>query len=436
MRFGSGVGIIAGDTDLEVTLVRVRPRGAKLRATLRIENFRTRPAAEWGAEYAAFLKSHGSAYLPALVVLGRSEVIVRHIALPGVTDADAAAAIGFQLDGLHPFAESEVVHDYRRVGSSDVFTVAIAERARIDFYTALFAEAGIKLAGFTFSGGAVFSSLRLYGNSREGAVVAVTGLHAGGAERVEVYGESPSYPLFSACFDEPVERAAALATAEMRLPAETPVEDLADVLPQWRAAPENFDFSDAGRSRAAAGWAAGLAAACPRLGTPVNLLPLEFRTASSRLMYVPSIVLGVVLIALGVALAGESYWLERGYRARLNAEIGKLTPVAQRIETLDKRLAQETLQIDQLARFRRHTRAHLDIVLELTETLPPPAFLTSVQIDAKAVNIAGESDHADELLKKLDASPHFDGSQFTMPLARGSVGEVFRIHTVREGGAR
>ena len=41
-------------------------------------------AAEWGAEYARFLKASGAERLSATVLLPRREVIVRQLALPGV----------------------------------------------------------------------------------------------------------------------------------------------------------------------------------------------------------------------------------------------------------------------------------------------------------------------------------------------------------------
>jgi len=59
LAFGSGVGIEIGATDLEVAAVRVRPTGIRVLGRVTIRNFAGRPAAEWGAEYARFLKSLG-----------------------------------------------------------------------------------------------------------------------------------------------------------------------------------------------------------------------------------------------------------------------------------------------------------------------------------------------------------------------------------------
>ena len=59
LAFGSGVGIEIGASDLEVAVTRVRPAGIRVLGRLTLENYAQRPAAEWGAEYARFLKASG-----------------------------------------------------------------------------------------------------------------------------------------------------------------------------------------------------------------------------------------------------------------------------------------------------------------------------------------------------------------------------------------
>lgn len=432
-RFGTGAGLVVGAEALTVYLVRVRPGGARLLDTLTLAGFRERPAAEWGAEYAALLQKHSLAHLSALVVLPRNEVIVRLVHLPGVADQDAAAAIRFQLDTLHPFSEDEVVYDFQRAGAGSAFVVAICERRILDSYTALFAEAGLKTAGFTFSGGAVYPALRLFGPPPADGLLAIHGLMAGAEAPFELYGESASYPLFSAELDAPLPRAGTLAAAELRLPAEVEPRDLADVLPVCQSAPDHFDFSDAGRSRAALPWAAGLAAACPSLSAPINLLPQEQRSVSSRAAYIPTALLLVVLLLVSGALLARNQVMDRDYDAKLQAEINRLEPVALKVGALDRRIADHSERIRDLDAYRQRTKESLDIVLELTKMLPPPAWIQSLQIDPNAVVIQGEAEQADGLLKKLDASPHFSGSEFSAPISRTPAGEVYRIHTNRKG---
>ena len=60
LAWGSGAGIEIGADQLKVSLAKVRPSAVTEPATLVIENFRERPAAEWGREYNDFLRKNGA----------------------------------------------------------------------------------------------------------------------------------------------------------------------------------------------------------------------------------------------------------------------------------------------------------------------------------------------------------------------------------------
>src|SRR5258708_15921072 len=123
MAFGTGVGIEIGGEDLNVTVARVRPGGVRILGTLTIKGFRSQPAAEWGATYTSFLKKLRSGYVAATVMLPREDVIVRQVSLPGVADRDVPAALNFQIDSLHPFAEEEAVHHWARFAKTPAILV-------------------------------------------------------------------------------------------------------------------------------------------------------------------------------------------------------------------------------------------------------------------------------------------------------------------------
>ena len=107
-QFGSGVGIEIAPTSLEVAAVRVRPNKVKVLGRLTIADFASRPAAEWGQDYARFLSGMGLGHVSATVLLPRRDVIVRHLSLAGVSGKDVEGAIRFQIDSLHPYGEDEI----------------------------------------------------------------------------------------------------------------------------------------------------------------------------------------------------------------------------------------------------------------------------------------------------------------------------------------
>ncbi len=430
LAVGTGIGIEISDRDLYVSIVRVRPAGTDLLGVSIIERFAERPAAEWGSEYADFLKEHGAGHLAATVLLPRNEVIVRHLAMPGVSDRDLPQAIAYQIDGLHPYREEEAAFDYARLDGGPDILIGITRREVVDRYSALFAEAGIRVARFTFSAAVMYGAVRLYSAPPEGFLA----IERRGAE-LEAYGESPARPLFSATFEVPsepfAERARAMALAELRLPAETETAAIQTVLPQPRTMPQGLDFSTA-----AMPYATALAAACPRLGVALNLLPAASRAASSRLMYVPTIVLGALLVLSAGALAAYSAYVDRSYLNALRSEITRMEPEARKPMQMDHAIETARRRTALLDNFRRRTRADLDALNELTRVVAPPAWASGVEINRDSIRMYGEAPQAPPLLRVIDQSPLFEGSEFTMPLAKVQGGETFGIRARREGALK
>ncbi len=426
LAIGTGVGLEIGREDLYVTVARVRPSGIKVLGALTIHRFREQPAAEWGEVYSNFLRKMGHGHLAAKVLLPRDEVIVRQVQLPGVADKDMAAALRFQIDSLHPFSEEEAVYDFARVGKSATAVVGITRRSIVIDFTDLFAEAGIKVSAFTFSAASLYSALRLLSTPPAEGFLALGEDSTG----LEAYGESPSRPLFSVRLDGPIQRARALALSELRLPADTEPVSLQDVLPKPVAAPEDYSVA-----ASALHYATAAASACAWRGLNVNLLPPEMREASSRLLYVPTVVLGVLVLLMATALLGYSGYEDRRYLASLQGEIARVQPAAQRSAILDRQIAITRNRAETLDNFRRRLKDDMTALNELSNIVAPPAWINSLQLARESLSISGEADRAEALLKLLDGSRQFRRSEFTLPIVRGAGGESFSIHSVREGVA-
>ena len=457
LAFGSGVGIrIAGPRgaeSLQICAVRVRPGGARVRGGFTIEDFPHQPAGVWGTDYAAFLKKLGLRHVAAAVLLPRHDVIVRPLALPGVSARDLDSAVGFQLEGLHPYNEDDVYYSWSRLPGTSTVLVAVARREAVERYAARFAEAGIKVGAFTCPAAAVYSALRVFGATPPAQILAseageaagqaageAVGQVAGDAEgqaasdaqgqaqgqaegqaegegSVEMYGESPARPIFSAHFELPPARAASLAAAEMRIDSSHEPQPLSALLGAQPALP----------------FAAALTSACPRLSLPLNLLPLAQRESNSPLRFVPSAALGAIALLLAGALAAFPSFERRRFLSDLNAQIAQLTPRAARSGQIDKEIQTLRRRTELLEALRRHTKSDMDVLAELTRIVPPPTWLNLTEISARQVVVGGEAAEAESLLHVLDASPLFEASEFQAPPIRVATGWVFRIRTNREG---
>jgi hypothetical protein len=444
LRFGPGVGIAVTSQGLDIVVARAWPTGVALKGFLHTEDHLKRPVADWSGDVSRFLALHGAQNVPAVVELPRERVIARTIALPGVSDEDAAQALAYQLDTLHPWGDDEVVWDWRRVGRSSSFSLVIAERTLVERYVALFAEAGIRVAGMTAPGSALYLAARLGAVPPPASFIAVRGLRATPAQpapaepipagsSVEVYAESAARPFYDAQFPMTAGSAVALVVAETRQDEESAeAVDWIDILPAWTSSPDETDLSDAGRSRMAPAWAAAVVSACSHLGLPLNLLPVEMRSQASRVALVPGFVLGGLLLCLCGALLGEDAWLDSAYLKTLSQQIKRYDPLARRVDVLDRHIADSANRIKALDDFQRQTGGDLEILLELTKKIPPPASLDTIAISPTDVQIAGGISQAEGLLKTLDESPLFEGSEFTTQMSRRDDKEYFRIRTRRE----
>lgn len=430
LAVGTGIAIEIDGNALNVLVTRVRPRGASILAAHRIENLHERPAGEWGDEYRAFLRKYRLQRQAALVLLPRRDVIVRTVHLPGIADKQLPAAMPYQLEGLHPYAEEEAHPAWTRLGNSPAILTGIARWDLVEHWSTLFAEAGIPLAGFTFSAACIYSALRFH---RVPPAEGLLAIHGAGS-MVEAYGESPSQPVFSTLLDVAEDRALPLAAGQLRLPPESEALPLSQLLPAPLRGPEGFDAN-----ANAVLYAASLAAACPHLAIEANLLPVERRTTTSRLQYVPTAALaGLLLIAGGILVAQQPHE-DRKYLELVNAEIAKAERAAARVHELDKATVIARSRIDLLDSFRRRSIEDADALRELTSILAPPAWAQSVVLTRTQVTINGESEQAAPLLKAIDASPLFRNSEFAQSMGRtGSEGgaESFSIRTQREADAR
>jgi len=419
LAFGHGVGIEVvgphGGESLRVTAVRVHPGGARVVGMLSFDDAMHHAAGVWGTEYAAFVRKYGCAHVAATVLLPRRDVMVRHVALPGVADKDLPAAIEFQLDGLHPYREEDVATSWARIPGTSSVLVAITRRAVIERFTTLFAEAGIPVGAFTCSAAAIHSALRMF---REAPPSSGLLAYEPAESGVEIYGESASRPVFSATFDVPLERAAPMAASELRLDADTAPHGLDTLLHASPALP----------------YAAALASACPLMALPLNLLPSELRPSGARWLWIPSAALGAAVLLLAVALGLFPRYDTARYLASLNVEISRVAPVAAGSGALDRQIETARRNTAQLDAMRARTKSDMDVLAEMTRILPPPAWLNLLEITRTQVTLAGETQQAAPLLQAIDASPLFQGSEFVMPPARVNNAEAFRIRTNREPG--
>lgn len=412
--FGTGFGIAVGRNRLDLEVVRLRPSGPSTRAEGCISGFRSRPAAEWGAEIGQFLHRAGGTRLAATVLLPRDEVILRTLSMPGVPDQDVSGAVAIQADALHPYGDEPVLWDWFRCGKGTVM-VGLVRRSVLEGYETLFSEAGVPLAAVTFAAAVIHPARRAWG----GTMQPVLCFQPGENDRTDIYGESEGREVYSVGMPGGVDRALAVSRAELRLTADWPAIPLAEAL--------------GATGQSAEAWAAAVAGGLRR-GRVANLLPLERRATHNRIQYVLPAVLVVALAAAVIFLLGVLPALhEKQYRDELDAAALRLEPMARQAQAAELATRAVRAKIMALDTFRRRPHDDLEVLNELTRLLQPPVWTGSIEISPDSVAITGEAEQAAPLLKILDSSPLFQNSEFSGSVSRLKEGEQFRIRTMRRG---
>ena len=455
-RLGSGLGIEIRGEDLRVVAVKSRTGGVTVLGSTTIERFSERPAPEWGRELAVFLRQTGMSHAAATVCLPRRDVIVRQIQLPPMPEKERPSAVRYQLDGLHPFAEDEIYWASATLGKAvkqggpTPIVVVIAERERVDSYANLFDEAGIPVSAFTVSAAALYAALRVRWDSppRPILIAEIEG------ESMEIYGESEGRPLLSAEMNlrsiDPV-RALELAAADLRLEAGQSAAlvitgDLADEPPpelrnlEWKSVAEIFPspfgaLSDFDSRRDLTALAATLENACPRLGWRANLLPEARRKSDSRWRYAPTAAVAAMLALLAAGFALRPVLQDSAYASALEQRIAQLEAVAAETEAAHDEAERVRRKLEILRGLSVRTQTDLRILSEVSEKLPPTAWLTSIEIDDSGARLVGEADAAAPLLETLNQSSVLDEAAFSASLRKIETGESFQIAAKRRAVA-
>jgi Tfp pilus assembly protein PilN len=186
-------------------------------------------------------------------------------------------------------------------------------------------------------------------------------------------------------------------------------------------------------SRNALPYAAALAGACPQVAPAANVLPAEYRRSNSRAVFIPSAILGVLVLMVAGGSLAYSSWSEKQYLASLNREIAALEPTRKRAELLDKQAAQLRARALLLEEFRKQTRKDLDAFNEMTRLIEPPAWTKALEITRENVRLDGDAPAASAVIQLLDGSPLFERSE-PLSLTRGPNGEGFTIRSFRRAG--
>ncbi len=137
-----------------------------------------------------------------------------------------------------------------------------------------------------------------------------------------------------------------------------------------------------------------------------------------------------VLLALGALLVPG--FREQRHLSRVNAEISRMDPEVRAVERVVRELERKRKLVATVSGIENAALRPLPVLRELTDLLPTDAWLTTLSLDQKGVELTGQAAAASALIPLLENSSRLERVEFASPVTRGREKEQFRIRAAWE----
>lgn len=450
MAFQSSLGVAVEDGGLYIVHLKSGFKKVKVAAEAVYPLDAGKPLEERlnaaGEAFRGFLAEHRVPVRDIHLGVPRDLAFLRIVSLPAAVKENLRQSLAYELDKYSPFPAEDVAFDYQvlsedKEGGRLQLLLVMMRKASLKPFLALAAQAGKGIASIGISSTALVNALDQLSRDSRRAAEAVLFLENGHLELDYVKDRRLVYSRYVVAegeeFGEVLERELDLLKEAQGLEkdglpllclgldsADTRLEK-APPEPGWRHLdPSAFGLSRPGLLRAF-GLALGGVGEVP-MG--LNLLPPELQKKASKIGYYTMFGLLGLLVLAAAAWGGGQLFQKRLIMKRLDAEISRLGTEIAKIQSQEQRLADLEMQIDYVAGLRGKHVPALDVLKELTETIPEDAWVRDLIYAKGRVQIQGYAASASELIPLLEASPFFKDVGFMSRITKSRDGkEQFRI---------
>ncbi len=179
---------------------------------------------------------------------------------------------------------------------------------------------------------------------------------------------------------------------------------------------------------------AGLALGAPEAArSPLNMISAPDSGKPARTDWKATAVLTLLLLISAAFLYGSMYYTRRERLRALDTQLAELKGQVEKVKSLNDTLDNRESHIKELDKVLTRRSLAVEILRELTETIPASAYLNQLVYRKGTVEISGHADSASELISSLESSPLFKNVSFAAPItSRGQAKEKFKIKLTLE----
>ena len=150
----------------------------------------------------------------------------------------------------------------------------------------------------------------------------------------------------------------------------------------------------------------------------LNLLPPEMRKKVRQIAKPLFMILGLLALVLSITWGMGIYSRYQKELETLRTEVQKKKPEVEAVEKLQKKRGDLLKEISELEKIKSAKFSMIDILQEVTRTLPASVWVWNFKCSGREVEISGFADSASDLIPLLDRSPLFERVEFLAPVTK------------------
>jgi Tfp pilus assembly protein PilN len=431
----SSLGIEIRENDLVLTALN---KGIKQWAVANfktVSNYKQVNKIELKKEINRFIKSHKVAREHIVLGVPRDQVILRLVELPREVEENLKQVMKFQVESLTPSEEEQPCYDYTILnrGPEDprlTILLAMIKKSALDEYLALLNEVGVRPNSVQVSAVALSNVVLSGHNNLTPETYLMFNFTQGQLELLAIRNKQLLYSKYRKLNGAPPNADLLLDEIDKAL-SNLRIEDgqiekiwfcgeeTETILPEFRErVPDCAPLSErlAGKlgkkmqpfraNELATSIGLALGGLSKRPPVNINLLPEDQRVRISQLVYLPSLLLLLAAIGLGIAMYTRSYFQEKELLRQLTAEVDKLNKEAASVKKVKKDIDALQQRVNFIESIVTKPDVSLEIWKDLTIRLPDDAYLRSFRYQKGEVNLNGFTGvRANTLMPLLEKSP-------------------------------
>jgi Tfp pilus assembly protein PilN len=430
----TGIGIELRGEDMLISSFQSQFTGGAFTHFTCIGDYRHRDKEELRQEILHFLKSNGLGKENIVLGISRRDIILRHLDFPYEVSDNLSQVVRYQVQSYEPTDEDRFYYDYVPLdgdnGKKKISVLLVMVRKTLlEEHLAFLQELGIRpsIVSCSFAG---LSNIFLHDRkdvkdktflladftpSSLELLVMHQGAFRYSREVPKEEGQS---------WRDVILREVEEAASKMRFGPEDALEklilagdfsesvreEISSVIPDCELLKDSIRFGVPVENmphlqKAATSIGLAFTGMVRRPPMRINLLPAELRIRQKRWAYVPTILLGLAILALLLSLGFHRMAQNRMLIRKLDREIETLKAPVARAQSFQNQVKELEEKIKSIEDLFGQRDMNLEILRELTTILPDDTYLRSYNYRDGNIQMSGLSNSSSDLIPKLENSP-------------------------------